>query len=69
VVTLVEFGWIVLYTDHLFKGGGSKMTLKQWCDEVLEIPADDSVEYWEMVLNDLIENPEWHGESEESYEL
>lgn len=45
------------------------MTLKQWCDEVLEIPADDSVEYWEMVLNDLIENPEWHGESEESYEL
>lgn len=43
------------------------MTLKQWCEEELEIPVVDSVEYWEMVLDNLIENPEWHGESD--YEL
>jgi hypothetical protein len=45
------------------------MTLKQLCDEVLEIPANDSVENWIEVLNDLIENPEWHGEDDDSYEL
>ncbi len=43
------------------------MTLKQWCEEELEIPVNDSVEYWEMVLDNLIENPEWHGEDD--YEL
>jgi len=43
------------------------MTLKQWCEEELEIPADNSVEKWIEILDYLIKNPEWHGESD--YEL
>ncbi len=29
--------------------------------------ADDSVEKWIEILDDLIENPEWHGESDYDY--
>lgn len=30
------------------------MTLKQWLNEVAEIPADDSVEYWTEYLDNQL---------------